>query len=46
VIAIVLMVIGIVTCNNFLPPAQCQAIKMGVLKYVAHILELFGAKMD
>ena len=45
VVVIVLVVIGIVTCNSFLDPSKCQAIKMGVLRYVARVLELLGAKM-
>lgn len=46
VVAIVVLVFGITMCSNFLQPAQCQAIKMGVIKYVAHVLELLGAKVD
>lgn len=46
VTAVVIAVIGIVMCNDFLEPARCQAIKMGVIKYVAYILELLGAKVD
>lgn len=43
--AIVLVVIGIMMCSELLEPAQCQVIKVGLIKYVANILELLGAKV-
>ena len=43
---ILLIVIGVMLCNNFFEPSQCQAMKMSVIKYVAKILELLGAKVD
>lgn len=46
VTTVVIAVIGIVMCNDFLDPARCQTIKVGIIKYVANILEMLGAKLD
>ena len=45
-VAVVLMVVVAITfCNLFLEPSTCQTIKLTCLRYVANVLELFGAKV-
>ena len=46
VLIMLLLVVGVMMCNNFLEPSRCQSIRLGFIKTMAHILEVLGAKVD
>ncbi len=43
---VVLMVGGIMLCNNVLEPAKCQEIRLAFIMHMAHLLELLGFKVN
>lgn len=46
VLVMLLLVVGIMLCNNFLEPSHCQSIRLSFIKTMAHVLEVLGAKVD